>query len=99
MADPTRLKILHALQGGELCVSDVLTRVGGSQANVSKHLSVLRHAGLVGCRRAGVNVYYRIQDRAVFNICAMMCDTLERHAKAERRTIESGRVAMLAGER
>jgi len=99
MADPTRLKILHSLQSGERCVSDVLARVGGSQANVSKHLSVLRHAGLVGCRRDGVNVYYRIEDQGVFKICSIMCDTLDRQVRADRRTIEGGREAMLAGER
>src|SRR4030042_5733017 len=46
MADPMRLRILHLLQDGERCVNDILGKVGGSQANVSKHLSVLRRAGL-----------------------------------------------------
>ncbi len=99
MADPMRLTILHVLQDGELCVNDILAQVGGSQANVSKHLSVLRRAGLVECRREGVNVYYRIEDPAVFAICRTVCDSLERRVNAEKKEIEAGRVAMLGGRR
>ena len=99
MADPMRLHILHVLQGGELCVNDILAEVGGSQANVSKHLSVLRRAGLVDCRREGVNVYYRVSDPTVFAICSTVCDSLERQVDAEKRDIALGRVAMLTGER
>jgi ArsR family transcriptional regulator len=99
MADPMRLHILHVLQGGERCVNDILGQVGGSQANVSKHLSVLRRAGLVECRREGVNVYYRIDDPTVFSICETVCISLERQVNAEKQEIEQGRAAMLAGER
>ncbi|HQT93312.1 MAG TPA: metalloregulator ArsR/SmtB family transcription factor [Thermoanaerobaculaceae bacterium] len=99
MADPMRLRILHVLQDGERCVTDILGIVGGSQANVSKHLSVLRRVGLVECRREGVNMFYRIEDPTVFAICATVCDSLERQVNAEKREIEQGRAAMLAGQR
>ncbi len=95
MADPMRLRILHALHGGELCVNSILEAVGGSQANVSKHLSVLRRAGLVSCRREGVNILYRIEDPAVFAICSSVCDSLERRVNAEKEEIERGRAAIL----
>jgi DNA-binding transcriptional ArsR family regulator len=95
MADPMRLRILHALHGGELCVNDILGAVGGSQANVSKHLSVLRRAGLVSCRREGVNILYRIEDATVFAICSSVCDSLERQVNAEKKEIERGRAAFL----
>lgn len=96
MADPMRLRILHVLQDGEHCVTDILTQVGGSQANVSKHLSVLKRVGLVECRREGVNIYYRIEDPAVFAICSTVCDSLERKVNAEKVQIERGRAAMMA---
>jgi DNA-binding transcriptional ArsR family regulator len=99
MADPMRLKILHALQDEEQCVNDILGEVGGSQANVSKHLSVLRRVGLVECRREGVNVYYRIADETVFAICSTVCDSLERQVNAEKKGIEKGREEMLGGRR
>ena len=91
MADPTRLKILHNLQNQERCVSDILKTVGGSQANVSKHLSVLKRAGLVDCRRQGLNVYYRIIDNGVFTICRNICDSLELRLDKAHQTILTGR--------
>jgi len=91
MADPTRLKILHNLQNQERCVSDILETVGGSQANVSKHLSVLKRAGLVDCRRQGLNVFYRIIDNGVFTICRNICDSLELRLDQAHQTILTGR--------
>jgi DNA-binding transcriptional ArsR family regulator len=92
MADPTRLKILHSLHNGERCVSSILESVGGSQANVSKHLSVLKRAGLVDCRREGLNVYYRIIDEGVFTICRNVCDSLESRIDREHQAILQGRI-------
>ena len=99
MADPMRLTILHTIQDGERCVSDILTEVGGSQANVSKHLSVLRRAGLVDCRRDGINVYYAIVDPTVFSICRSVCDSMEKQLNAEKAGIRAGRAAMARSRR
>jgi DNA-binding transcriptional ArsR family regulator len=98
MADPTRLKILHGIHNGERCVTDILEIVGGSQANVSKHLSVLKRAGLVDCRRSGLNVYYRIVDEGVFTICRNVCDSLELRIENEHQTIIEGRQQMEEAE-
>lgn len=95
MGNPVRLKILHALQGAELSVGQILERIGGSQANASKHLGVLRSAGLVSSRRDGVSVYYEISDEAVFSICETVCQSLHSRANAEIETIERGREAIL----
>jgi len=94
MADPTRLKILHSLQGEERCVSDILEIVGGSQANVSKHLSVLKRAGLVDSRRDALNVFYQISDEGVFTICRNVCDSIEVRVDREHHTIVEGREQM-----
>jgi DNA-binding transcriptional ArsR family regulator len=91
MADPTRLHILHLLAEGELCVGDLVLRVGGTQANVSKHLAVLRGEGLVRPRRDGMNVYYAMEDAAALEVCTLMCGCLEREAT---RTM-----AQMTGER
>ncbi|MCK6683280.1 MAG: metalloregulator ArsR/SmtB family transcription factor [Thermoanaerobaculia bacterium] len=93
LADPTRLKILHTLKDGERCVNDILEKLGCSQANVSKHLAVLKHAGLVEARRDGVNIYYRIADPAVFVICETVCNSIERQAEARRLQFERNRDA------
>jgi ArsR family transcriptional regulator len=87
LGDATRLEILHALEGGELCVGDVLEHVGGSQANVSKHLAVLRRAGIVEARREGLNVFYRTVDDSAFTICRCAREALARHVAREQRAI------------
>lgn len=96
MGNPVRLRILHALEEGELSVSQILSTVGGSQANLSKHLGVLRTGGLVSARRDGVSVYYRISDPSVFAICEALCDSLHDSASAEVEAIERGRAAVLS---
>lgn len=61
LGDPTRLRIAHALHvGDELCVCDLAWIVGSSQGLVSHHLRQLRSAGLVGSRRDGKLVMYRL---------------------------------------
>ncbi len=94
LADPTRLRIIHVLQDGELCVSDILGYVGGSQANVSKHLSVLKRAGLVGCHREGLNVFYHISDEGVFAICRNVCDSLQVRLDRERESLAEAKRRM-----
>ena len=76
MADPMRLRILHSLHGGELSVTSIIETVGGSQANVSRHLAVLRRAGLVDCLREGLNAFYRITDPRIFTICESVCSSI-----------------------
>ncbi len=64
-ADPNRVRILKILEGGELCVCQIVAVLGHSQPTVSKHLSVLRTAGLVAERRAGRWVFFRLADGEV----------------------------------
>jgi ArsR family transcriptional regulator len=89
LADPTRLAVLHSLQEGERCVGEVAEAVGSSQANVSKHLGVLRKAGLVRSRRDGMNVYYAVADEAAFQVCRLMCGVVERRARRELDDVRS----------
>ncbi len=89
LADPTRLKILHAVEDRELRVSDILAVVGGSQANVSKHLSKMRASGVLGSRREGTSIFYRVIDPAAFTICRAVCDALEQRAAYEHRLLKS----------
>lgn len=91
LADPTRLRILHALEDRERNVTELLAAVGGSQANVSKHLARMRLAGIVSARRDGTNVFYHVADAAAFAICRTVCDALEQRAENERSVIAGGR--------
>ena len=60
LADPTRLAILLALQAGERRVTNLVTELGTSQANVSGHLACLKDCGLVTDRAQGRANYYQL---------------------------------------
>lgn len=66
--DSTRIKILSALSGGELCVCDVSTAVGMTSSAVSHQLKILKSAGLVSFRREGKTVFYALADDHVMTI-------------------------------
>ncbi len=61
MAHPSRLLILETLTDGERCVCDLQRIVGSDLSTVSKHLSLMRDAGLVADRRQGLQVFYRLR--------------------------------------
>jgi ArsR family transcriptional regulator len=76
LSEPMRLKILHALWDEERTVGEIIVATGALQANVSKHLGLLQQAGLVSRRKDGMNVYYRICDETVFELCEVVCNSL-----------------------
>lgn len=59
-ADGTRLRILHLLGKGELCVCDIMRVLGAPQPKVSRHLGYLKRAGLVNDRREGPWRHYSL---------------------------------------
>jgi len=60
MAHPTRLLILNSLKKQEICVCELRRLVGDDMSTVSKHLLVLRNAGLAASRRDGNRLYYSL---------------------------------------
>jgi DNA-binding transcriptional ArsR family regulator len=64
-ADPNRARILKMLEGGELCVCQIVAALNLSQSTVSKHLSLLHAAGLVEQRKVGRWVHLRLGEGAV----------------------------------
>ena len=65
LAHPSRLLMLDALKERELCVCELTELVGADQSTVSKHLGVLRNAGIVADRREGSSSYYRLKVRCL----------------------------------
>jgi DNA-binding transcriptional ArsR family regulator len=61
MAHPSRLAMLEALTDGERCVCDLQKLVGSDMSTVSKHLSVMKAAGLVEARKEGLWMHYRLR--------------------------------------
>jgi ArsR family transcriptional regulator len=85
LGEPMRLRLLHALAGSEMPVNALVEATGGTQANVSRHLQTLAEAGLVSRRREGLQVIYAIADPSIFELCDLVCGSLEKQvAKAAR---------------
>jgi ArsR family transcriptional regulator len=72
LADPTRVRILGLLRGGEVCVCDLFESLGVPQPTASRHLAYLRRAGLVDAEKRGLWVYYRRAPHADSRIQAVV---------------------------
>jgi len=73
LSEPTRLKILHAICQDERSVSVIVEETGATQTNVSRHLALMLHAGVVSRRREGNTVYYRVANPEFVEICRSVC--------------------------
>ncbi len=81
LSTPIRLRIIGALCDGEKNVSQLLQGIEVSQPNMSQHLNVLYRAGVVGKRRSGAQVFYRIADETVVRVCKAVCAQISREVK------------------
>ncbi len=93
LADPTRSRILHLLQRGELAVGELQEIVGVPQSRISTHLSLLRKAGLVLDRRDGKKSYYSVQRDAPAGVAGVIEAALaacarEPKAAADQRALQ-----------
>lgn len=99
LAEPTRRRILDAVRGGERSVTELVDAVGMHQPGVSRHLKVLRDAGLVEARRDGQRRLYRLLPEPLRELdewlepyraeLAGRLDALERHLERTAHPINS----------
>ena len=59
-SNPTRLEILNLLRDKEMSVTELIQKTNLSQANISQHLAIMKHKGIVIARRDGKNIHYKI---------------------------------------
>jgi DNA-binding transcriptional ArsR family regulator len=88
LADASRLGVVHCLCGGERSVTELVELTGLGQANVSKHLRILKSEGFVVARRSGRNVLYRVSGTLPEEICTIICRSMKKTAAGEGRLIE-----------
>ena len=74
LGDPTRLKMVMALSGGEMCVCDLAAFLGLTESAVSHHLRRLKDLALVKSRREGQILYYSLDDDHVSKILKIGLD-------------------------
>ena len=89
LAHPSRLLMLDALQDGERCVCELTELVGADQSTVSKHLAVLKQAGLVDDRKDGVKMHYRLKVRCLAGFWQCIESVLKENLKTQQAAIGS----------
>ncbi|MEP7207146.1 MAG: metalloregulator ArsR/SmtB family transcription factor [Casimicrobiaceae bacterium] len=84
LAEPTRLKILHAICQTEQSVTAIVAATGATQTNVSRHLGLMHQAGVVARRRQGSTVFYQVSDAELVSICRKVCVQIAGRIDADR---------------
>lgn len=73
LASPMRLRILRVLCDSEQSVSSIIEETGAAQSNVSQHLALLYRHRVVARRREGSQIYYRVSNEVVIELCRTVC--------------------------
>jgi ArsR family transcriptional regulator len=89
LAHPLRLKILDKLRDGPCCVCKIIPYVGGEQPNVSHHLGILRKADIVRSEKHGTEVWYAVNDPAIFEIIDMMINCIIKNLDRDRDLLKA----------
>jgi DNA-binding transcriptional ArsR family regulator len=84
MAHPTRLFIVDELARGERCVCELRDMIGADISTVSKHLSVLKQAGIVEDEKRGLQVWYSLKVPCILNFFGCVEDVLKANVQVAR---------------
>ena len=76
LSEPTRLRIIHSICEQEKSVSQIVEALGATQTNVSRHLGLMHRSGVLARRKEGNQVYYRVADVAMVDICRSVCNRI-----------------------
>jgi DNA-binding transcriptional ArsR family regulator len=90
LADENRIRLILRLKSSPANVNTLSSELGIGQTSVSKHLAVLRHAGLVEVQRVGAQSVYRIRDQSIFDLCSIVCDGVTRFMHEEHAVLTHG---------
>lgn len=78
LAHPVRLAVIEQLKDGERSVGQMVQALGVEQSGLSKHLALLRQAGIVSSRQEKVTVYYSLRDKDIFRVLKPISEILRK---------------------
>jgi ArsR family transcriptional regulator len=93
LAHPTRLFIVHELERAERCVADLTGLIGADMSTVSKHLSILRAAGIVADEKRGAQVYYTLRVPCILGFFGCIEAVIRERAAEQTRVTRAPRIA------
>ena len=91
LASPKRLEIIHALKKGEKTVTELVDILGVPKANVSQHLAMMRHKGILKSRRSGVNIFYSLSNNKVMKACMLMREVLTEQLESQSKIVNGSK--------
>lgn len=87
IAHPTRLFIIEELNKSEKCVNELTEMIGADTSTVSKHLSVLKNAGLVFIEKRGNSIYYHLKVPCILDFIDCVETVLETNARSQMEIV------------
>lgn len=88
LAHPTRLWMAEQLSAGEMCVCEFVDQINADFSTISKHLSVLKQAGIVADDKRGKQVYYTLKVPCVLNFMSCVEAVLQNNAKEQAELVK-----------
>lgn len=88
LAHPTRMFIIDKLNEKEHCVCELTEMIGADISTVSKHLSVLKNAGIISAEKRSNMVYYNLQCSCVLDIFSCVLDVIQSNIDSTKEMIE-----------
>lgn len=89
LAHPARVLIVHALTGEDHCVCELNALVDIDQSNISRHLAVLKRAGIVSERRDGMRVFHHLQTPCILKAFECAVEVVRAHAKRRNKSLKA----------
>ena len=86
---PLRVAIIDFLKDGEQCVCDIAQHVGSERSNISRHLSVMVRAGVLGYRKEGLKVIYKLKTPCILDFFSCVTVVIKQQAKESERLLKS----------
>jgi len=89
VAHPLRIAILDFLKNGQQCVCDIAKHIGSERSNVSRHLSVMVKAGVLGSRKDGLKVIYELKTPCILEFFSCVTGVLKQQAKENEKLLKA----------
>jgi DNA-binding transcriptional ArsR family regulator len=83
LSHPTRLFIVHELAKAEKCVCELTKMVGADTSTISKHLTIMKNAGIVDFEKRGTNIYYSLKMKCVLNFFSCVNEVLKKKVEEQ----------------
>jgi len=95
LGHPSRLKMVESLFDGERCVCELQVVVGSDISTVSKHLNILKEAGILQDERRGTNIYYSLRLKCVANFLGCVEDFVAQGLEEQIKTLSQAKASFL----